>query len=181
MNPTNSIWPLYATHTSNKTPRPEDRGSQIATGRTIRGDAVTRLVLLSAEFCISDDFLATLRLGRDSTNGRLSIIESSYRIGDSIAPDIWSKFSERESRVQFHDRLAKVRAGFSSPARAQIQVAGGNLQLLGECLSLGWGRNLEVGFEVHCSMIDHFDLVVHIFLHVDQNDRHDYPFNHENL
>jgi hypothetical protein len=163
-----------------KKPETGVSGSQTATRVTV-GETHLRSVQLSAEFFASDDFLATLRLGRDSTNGRLGIIESSYRIGDSVTPNIRPEFCKRESQIQAHDLLAKVRAGFSSPARAQIQVAGGDLQLLSECLSLGRGRNLEVGFEVHCSMIDQFDLVVHIFLHVDQNDRRDYPDNYENL
>lgn len=169
----------------NKTPRAETRGNQTVTRRTIQGQRLAPLVLLSAEFSVSDDFLATFRLGRDSANGRLGVIESAYCVDGSITPDVRPKFSECESRVFFDHALAQVRPELSRltllrGTRAQVQVADGRSNLFRECFSLGRGRFEEVGFEVHAPMIDQIDLVEQIFLNVDQNDRWAYRGSYEN-
>lgn len=165
-----------------KTPRQDDRGSQIVTRGTTRSQAIaSALVLLSAKFDVLADFLTTLRLGRNATHARLGIVKCSDRVSHPVTPDIRSKFGEREARIQFHDRLAKVRARLSGPADAQIQVTDRNLERVRECLALWRLSCLEVGFEVHASMIDQFDLAEQIFLHVDQNDRRRYAGDDENL
>lgn len=131
------------------------------------------LALLRAE-PKSSNHSSHLALLAFSANRRLDIIGSGDRINNAISPDIRPKFGEGESRIQFHNPLAKVRAGLSRPARTQIQVADGNLKLLREGISVSRFRCLEVGFEVHASSIDHFDLLEQIFLGVDQNDLNRY-------
>lgn len=111
----------------------------------------------------------------------LYIVRGRYRIDNPIPPDIRPQFCERESRIQFHDPLAKAGAGLSSPARTQVQVADCHPEVSREFFALWRLRYLEVGFEVHPPTIDHFDLFEQIFLLVDQNDRRGYPDNYENL
>jgi hypothetical protein len=187
MKPIPTSAPFYVARLTNKKAEAEASANHHVTGLT-RGDqrAAPALVLLSAEFSVSYDFLASLCLGRDSANGRLSIVERRYRVYDPITPDIRTKFRERESRIFFDHALAQVwpelsRLTLLRGARAQIQIADGRTNLFREFFSLGWSRDLEVGFEVHSVRIDHSDLFEQIFLHVDQYDHRGYPFNHENM
>jgi hypothetical protein len=104
---------------------------------------------------------------------------------DAVAPDVGTKFGEREARVVSDNALAKLGARFSRPARAQVQVVDLGANGRSECFALGGLRVLEKGAKVHVATnrsecgasIDQKDLhnqgenaLRQIFLHVDQND-----------
>lgn len=112
--------------------------------------------------------ITTLFSTRDS-RWRLHIIRCVSRFKGG-APNVGPQFGERESRVALHDFFAELRAGSPRPARAEIEVINAAADRFREIFALGGLGDPEVGREVHAPMIDHFDLLEQIFLHVDQND-----------
>ncbi|MFM0306245.1 hypothetical protein P0D71_00425 [Paraburkholderia sp. RL17-383-BIF-A] len=103
------------------------------------------------------------------SNRRLNVVARRDRV-KPIPPDVRPQLGQREARVMRDNALAQFGSRFSSPARAQVQIVDACLDRSGESFALSGLGRLEVGSEVHASIIDHFDLLKQIFLHVDQND-----------
>lgn len=110
--------------------------------------------------------LATLL---DATDRRLHIIGSRNRI-DSRPPDVRTQFGEREPRIVRNDPFAQFGTRLPRATRTQVEVVDVHANCCREYLAISWFGGLEEGSEVHTSMIDQFDLLHQIFLHVDQND-----------
>jgi hypothetical protein len=121
---------------------------------------------------------------RLATGIRLGVVDGRMRI-NPITPDVGPKFGQREARVMSDNTFAEVWAWLARTPRAQVQVVDIDPDRVSEQLPFSGFGCLEKRLEIHVATnqskcvanidqkdlrIKLCDLLLQIFLHVDQND-----------